>query len=410
MIKAIHLQHSARSAGRAALRLHNAFLESGIDSYIVSMESDINDTERIIHTGKLSKIKAKLNYTLQMHYYKNNRKEFGGFSYLTFGNDVSGIKQVREADIIYLHWVQSGFMKLSNIESLLKLNKPVVIFMHDMWSITGGCHYSFTCEKYKTSCESCPAFLKQGKNDRSARNFRKKRNTYARYDNLYFSAPSKWLYNCARQSFLAGTKPVFHIPNVIDRRVFAPLDKKMARRAFNIGEDRTIIAFGAVAVDSPYKGWSYLEKALEILKDDTELRDVLVLIFGKGFNKKIASQIPFETRFVGFLSDEYSTSLVYNAANVFVTPSLADNLPTTILESLCCETPVVGFNVGGIPDMIVHKSNGYTANYKDSSDLADGIKYCLKYNVKGYLPNDFYSEDVIEKHRELFRFIKISNQ
>ncbi len=102
------------------------------------------------------------------------------------------------------------------------------------------------------------------------------------------------------------------------------------------------------------------------------------MIFGGGYNKEIADTVPFKTRFMGFLKDEYSTVLVYNAIDVFVTPSLADNFPTTVLECQACGTPVVGFEVGGIPEIIKHKENGYLAKYKDADDLANGIRFCLE--------------------------------
>jgi glycosyltransferase involved in cell wall biosynthesis len=118
--------------------------------------------------------------------------------------------------------------------------------------------------------------------------------------------------------------------------------------------------------------------------------------------------IPFKTKFLGFLKDEYSMMLVYNATDVFVVPSIADNQPTTVMESMCCGTPVVGFNVGGIPDMIKHKENGDLAKYRDTDDLAEGIKFCLKSRLKGYMLSNFTPDVTIKKHLELFDYIKNS--
>ena len=184
------------------------------------------------------------------------------------------------------------------------------------------------------------------------------------------------------------------------------MDKAAARQVLNIDADETVITFGAVTVNSPYKGWVYLLKALELLKQDNSLSNVTVLIFGSGYNKEIAEVLPFKTRFMGFLSDEYSISLVYNASDVFVVPSVADNLPTTVLESLSCGTPVVGFNVGGIPDMISHRENGYLANYKDAADITKGILYCINNGVKGAILPEFQPEVIVQKHLELYEKIK----
>jgi glycosyltransferase involved in cell wall biosynthesis len=289
---------------------------------------------------------------------------------------------------------------------LARLNKPVIVVMHDMWNITGGCHYSFTCDKYKTSCSNCQVFPGNKENDLSAAGFAKKLRLYSTFRNLYFVSPSKWLYDCATQAALTKDKPLRYIPNIIDHTLFKPFDKKMARQMLNIDPEQRVISFGAVSVNSPYKGWPFLQQALTLLYQDESFRDLLVLIFGSGYNREIADSIPFKTKFMGFLSDEYSTMIVYNSADVFIVPSLADNQPTTVQESLCCGTAVVGFDVGGIPDMIRHKENGYLAKYKDAEDLCHGIKFCLQNKLQGYRLPEFETSQTINKHIELFNFVK----
>ena len=229
---------------------------------------------------------------------------------------------------------------------------------------------------------------------------------YAKYNNLYFTAPSKWLYNCAKESALTKDKPVFYIPNLLDNTIYKPFDKKTARQILNIDQNCRVVAFGAVSVNSPYKGWPYLQKALKLLKEDNEFENITVLIFGSGHNKAIADAIPFKTKFMGYLKDEYSTALVYNAADVFVAPSVMEAFGYVIMEALCCGTPVVGFNVGGIPDMVKHKENGYIAKYKDADDVCNGIKFCLQNNLKGNLPPALEPGLTITKHLELFEHIQ----
>lgn len=403
MINSVHLQHSSKSAGSAALRLNRAFLEAGMNSYIVSLQSDVNDTDRVIYAGKTSKYIASLNDRITSFLSRRNNKEYGLFTYSLLGSDVSKIEEIRKSDVIYLHWVQGGFLSLSSIRKILELNKPVVFFMHDMWSITGGCHYSFHCDKYKTRCGNCQVFSNQIDNDLSTKQFDKKQKLYSQFDNLYFVAPSLWMMKCAKDSSLARQKSVLHIPNIINEEIFKPLDKSFARKMFSLSDKGPVIAFGAMSLNSPYKGWAFMKEALKVLKYNFNCNDITLLIFGSGFNSTIASDIPYNTRFLGYLRDEYSSALVYNAADVFVTPSLADNLPTTILESLSCSTPVVGFNVGGIPDMIRHKENGYIADYKDAKDLANGIRFCIETKISGWLPDSFLKNRILEKHMDLLK-------
>jgi glycosyltransferase involved in cell wall biosynthesis len=278
-----------------------------------------------------------------------------------------------------------------------------------MWSITGGCHYSFDCYNYKTGCNTCQMFPDTKKNGLPARAFARKLKIYSAYKNFYFVTPSKWLYNCAKESLLTKHKSVYYIPNVLDNTVFKPIKKEIAKRLLNIDVTEKIIAFGAVSIGSPYKGWLYLQKSLELLKQQSDIENVSILVFGSGYNKQTADAIPFKTRFMGYLYDEYAASLVYNAADVVIVPSVADNQPTIVQESLCCGTPVVGFNVGGIPDMIMHKENGYLAKYKDVEDLVTGIKYCLKNIDKAYMLPNFMPDLTIKKHLELWENIKNEN-
>ncbi len=412
MVKVVQLQFSKESAGSSALRLQNAFLEAGIDSNIISLLPDIIVSKDIKYLGNKSKVITKIDAKIRKFTNRNVITKMGLFTYPVLGNNVSKLDEVKSADVIYLHWVLGGFLNFRNIEKLAKLNKPIVVIMHDMWWITGGCHYSFSCNKYIIECFNCPMLTGEKKKDLSTKGFNKKLNLYSKYDNFYFISPSTWLYNCAKQTVLTKDKPVYYIPNVIDNKLYKPFEKKVAKKIFNIN-DTTVIAFGAVKVDNPYKGFSYLLDALEHLKKDENFKNAIVLIFGSGYNEKLAAAIPFRTIFLGFLRDDYSIIAAYNAADVFVVPSMADNQPTTIMESLCCGTPVVGFNVGGIPDMIEHKKNGYLAIYKDSQDIANGIKFCIEEKINGFILPQFDKANVVQKHKNLletFSLLKKDSQ
>jgi glycosyltransferase involved in cell wall biosynthesis len=297
-------------------------------------------------------------------------------------------------------------MNLSGYHKLVKLGKPVIIFMHDMWTITGGCHHSFDCDKYKNECSDCPGFEGKERFDWVKREFRRKGKIYKNYENLYFVTPSNWLFGCVTNAALTINKPVFRIPNIVDENIYKSVNRRFARQLLNLDPEEIIVAFGAFTISSPYKGWSELEIALNLLHEFRDLNNMSVLIFGGEYNKVLAESIPFKTRFLGFLKDEYSTVLVYNAADVFVSPSLADNLPTTILECLACGTPVTGFEIGGIPDMIDHKKNGYLAKYRDPEDLAEGIRYCINSKIQGRLLPEFRKENIMARHLDLLHNLK----
>jgi glycosyltransferase involved in cell wall biosynthesis len=404
MLKVVHLQKRTTSAGKAALRLHSAFLEAGINSNILSVEPDINDSETTTVTGSNSRLVVRMDYNLQTFFTRHAEKRYGQYSFPFFGTNISKHQLVRDADVIYLHWVQGGFLNLSNYRQLAQLKKPVIIFMHDMWSITGGCHHSFSCENYKSRCINCPVFPKKSLFNLPVLEFDRKRKLYAENDNFYFVSPSRWLFNCARESKLTKEKPVYYIPNAFNDKNFQPVDKNDARNVLNLEKDHIIIAFGAVRVDGPYKGWKELQKSLEILHGSLDHNKVTVLVFGSNIDHKILEGIPFRTKFMGFLKDEYSMSLIYNASDVLIAPSLAETFGYVVMESLSCGTPVVAFNVGGIPDLIKHKSNGYLAKYQDPADIANGVTFCLENKIKGYLLPEF-RESVINRHLELLNAV-----
>jgi len=400
--KVVHLQTHLPSSGNAAFRLHTALLKGGVHSTMLSLSTDVGSSEQIAHLRRRAEAVSIVNSKLQNYLTKDSFEDFGMFSYPVLGNDISKHELVTEADVIYLHWAIGGFMTFKNMHQLAKLNKPIIVFMHDMWNMTGGCHYSFTCTNYKTDCSNCQMFPEGKKNGISIKGFKKKKKLYDSYDNLFFVAPSKWIYEMAKESALTNNKPIHYIPNLVGHEPFKPLNKKMAREILGLSTDDIIIAFGAASPTSPYKGWKYLKEALEKLAAKFNKGKVTVAIFGSDHDDEIAESIPFKTHFLGRLRDDYSTALVYNSADVFVAPSVAEAFGLVILEALRCGTPVAAFNTGGIPDIIEHQKNGYLANYRDAEDLARGIQFCIDQRLKGYAQPKFDEKSIIDGHIELF--------
>lgn len=405
-IKVVHLQYGTAPSGNYTLRQHEAFLQAGLDSSVLSLYSTVMGDPKVQSLGKTAHLTSRINQKLQELATKNRDRDYGAFTCSFMGTDISGHPLVKEADYIYVHYVLGGFLSIKSLKQLARLGKPLIMVMHDMWAITGGCSYSFDCDKFNTHCHNCPILAGDKQKDISFRQFEKKKKLYDQFDNLFFVTPSTWLYNLAKNASLTKTKPIFHIPNAIDSTLFKPFDKDTAKKILNIDASHDVVSFGANKITSPYKGWKYLQAALHKLKDKYPEKDLTVLVFGSGPNEELKNAIPFDVKFMGFISDDYTTNLVYNASDVFVAPSLADNLPTTIIESMCCGTPVVGFDIGGIPDIIIHRENGYLAKYKDADDLADGIGYCLANRTKGKLSPKFATDKIIQGHLNLFSAIK----
>ena len=182
----------------------------------------------------------------------------------------------------------------------------------------------------------------------------------------------------ARQSALTGGHTVTNVPNAIDTDVFTPMDKTVARKKFNLPEDMRLLLFGAQRITDKRKGFRFLVEACEhIAMHHPTLPGHLGVVVLGGDAESVKEALPLPVYTVNYLSNETDIAQLYNAADLFVTPSLQDNLPNTIVEAMSCGVPCVGFNVGGIPEMINHKQDGYVADYCDSIDFAQGISWCL---------------------------------
>ena len=161
-------------------------------------------------------------------------------------------------------------------------------------------------------------------------------------------------------------------------RVFKPGDKQEGRVANNLPAGKRIILFVSQRATNVNKGMDYLVEACRLLAEQNpEMKENTAVAVLGGHADEVIEQLPFEAIPLGYVSDTKRIVELYHAADVFVLPSLSENLPNTIMEALACGVPCVGFKVGGIPEMIDHKKNGYVANYRDAKDLASGIRWVL---------------------------------
>lgn len=335
-----------------------------------------------------------------------SRKNLFTVSIANTGADISNHPQVKDADIIHLHWINQGFLSLKDIEALAKLNKPIVWTMHDMWPCTGICHHARDCEKFQTKCNAC-FFLSSTSNDISTSVFEKKQSLYSN-SNITFVGCSQWLAKRAEKSILLQDKKILSIPNPIDIDIYRPIDQDNARQSLGLPINKKLILFGALNVTDKRKGIDYL---IEALRKNVN-QDIELVVFGK-VKTDIKNLFPVPIHSMGYLSDESKIVELYNAVDMFVTSSLEENLPNTIMESMACGTPCVGFATGGIPEMIDHKINGYVSNYMDANDLAEGIQWVLENKDQQGLSDacirkvqECYAEDVVaKKYVELYQSI-----
>ena len=294
------------------------------------------------------------------------------------GADITKLPEFQEADVIHLHWVNQGMLSLKIIRKILDTGKPVVWTMHDIWPATAICHVALDCRRFEEQCSHCRLLPGGGgANDLSTQIWKRKQQMLSNRQ-ITFVACSEWLASEARNSALLKGQRVERIPNPIDTHIYQPVDQKKAREAVGLPTEGRIILFASQRVTNPGKGMQYLLEACRLLAEQhPEKKDDMTVAILGGHAEEIAGQLPFRTCALGYVNDEQRIVNIYNAADVFVLPSLSENLPNTIMEAMACGVPSVGFRVGGIPEEIDHQQNGYVADYRNSEDLARGIWWTL---------------------------------
>ena len=294
------------------------------------------------------------------------------------GADITQLREFQEADVIHLHWVNQGMLSLKGIRKILDSGKPVVWTMHDIWPATAVCHVTLDCRHFEQQCGHCRLLPGGGgAGDLSAQVWLKKQRMLAGRQ-ITFVACSQWLAGEAKKSGLLQGQRVESIPNPIDTHIYMSKDQQQARQRVGLPAEGRIILFASQRVTNPGKGMQYLLEACRLLAEQhpEQKEQITVAILG-GHAEDIVGQLPFRTCPLGYVNDEQRIVDVYNAADVFVLPSLSENLPNTIMEAMACGVPSVGFRVGGIPEEIDHQQNGYVADYRSSEDLARGIWWTL---------------------------------
>lgn len=289
----------------------------------------------------------------------------------------------KQYDLVYIVFWQ-GLLSFETVECIYdKLHCQIQIAGVDYSQMSGGCHFTGDCQRYKLGCGMCPAFHSNRKNDFTAWNVRYRKRVYDKVKPIV--GGNNYMYQFYKESFLLkdarveiGSSPI------IDTDFFRPLDKSKLRKKYGIQETRRIVFFGCQKLDDERKGMSYLLEALSYLNQmmGKESESVLVITAGNNYSE-IKIRIPFESRGFGYVSMKELSEL-YSIATCFVCPSINDAGPMMVNQSLCCGTPVVGFDMGAVGQVVKNQGSGICVPLKDSRALAEGILRVLRMNKDDY--------------------------
>ena len=364
-------------AARAAYRLHQGLNKISVESWILSQTKYSQDPQVI--GGKsasgIEQAKTGLRLTLDqlpLKRYRQRSQQLFSANWLP-DRIMPQITRL-DPDLVNLHWIGAGYVQ---IETIAKLGRPIVWTLHDMWSFTGGCHYNQSCNKYTASCGACPLLGSDREADLSRQVWQRKQKAWRRID-LTIVTPSKWLAQCAGSSSLFSNRRIEVVPYGLDLDTYRPIDRQTARDLLKLPQDKQLVLFLSLnATSDTRKGFHLLQPALQKLSY-SGWQDKLELMVVGASEPVDPPQLGFKAHYLGILKDDLTLALAYSAADVFVAPSLQDNLPNTVLEAIACGTPCVAFNIGGMPDMVEHQLNGYLAKPYEIEDLVGGINWTLE--------------------------------
>ena len=379
----VNTSDNVGGAAVACQRLMKALLQSGIEVRMLVRDKQTAD-------DRVTAISARWQKAVE----RVMMLPFTGFSWRQswtvdvnwFGKDITRCEAFQWADVVHLHWVNQGFLSVSDIARIVRSGKRVVWTMHDLWPLESIYHYEQPMKMPWLETQT----------------MRRKLNAYAGCG-VRFVTCSRWLMNQVTDSPLLKGNTITSIPNPIDMTVFANREQQEARKRLGLPAEGRIVLFVSQKLTDERKGARYFIDAVNRLG-----RDVTVAVLGS-HGDEIARAISTGCVALGYVSDQDRIVDVYNAADVFVLPSLNDNLPNTIMEAMSCGTPCVGFDIGGIPEMIDHLENGYVAHARDVDDLTKGIRYVLDNHDRlgteavGKVRREYNNETIAKRFIEVYK-------
>ncbi len=383
-MKVLHVAYSDvfGGAARAAYRIHRSLVEYGNNHNITSgmRVLDKRTRDSSVYGGRPSKeffLWPALRQRLIQKQFRSYKVKSSSFTISRFPTGLGKELNASDADVLNLHFLGNDTLSIEEIGSL---NKPLVWRLPDMWAFCGAEHYvdvmNDETDRFRYG------YLKTN-NTQPSKDFNRKvwKRKYKSWQKpIHIVSPTNWLADCVRKSYLMKNWPVTVIPTAIDLQLWKPKEKSHIRYALGLPLHVPIILFGAMGgTADPRKGGDLLFEALGKLKSlskGTSLENIELVVFGQSKPDK-ENGLDFPVHYMGHLNDDITLSMLYAAADVMIIPSRQDNLPGTAIESLACGTPVVSFDIGGLPDLIAHKQNGWMAKPFDTTDMAEGILWIL---------------------------------
>jgi putative colanic acid biosynthesis glycosyltransferase len=364
----VNTEYSRGGAARMAERLHMSLnTRPGVTCPFVYGRGRMADAPNSLYLG----------YKLEVYIHALIARLTGLEGYGSWLSTRRFIRYVRKEkfDLMHLHNLHGYYLNLSFVQFLKEAKLPVVWTLHDGWPLTGRCTYPSDCEKWRDGCGNCPdmsCYPRSWLLDSSALLCTIKKRLFSEGWSPTIVTPSRWLAQKAKESYL-GRFRIESIPNGVDTDVFRPKDKSAAKSRLGLPLGRKIVLLMAANLNERKKGMRYFFEALRQVKDS----GLTVLLVGKEMEIDGEMIKKYDIRQMGFMSKRDLIVEAYNAADVFCVTYLNDNFPTTVLESMSCGTPVVGFDSGGVSEQVT-EGCGILGPPQDTEAIGKALNRLLK--------------------------------
>ncbi|HWB19396.1 MAG TPA: glycosyltransferase [Phycisphaerales bacterium] len=362
-----HGREHGGGAVTAMWRLHTGLLRAGHESIIACRKRALDRPDIItLPTAPLAeRLLGSITWRIGM----NDIHCWSTFKIPKF-------KPFLDADVVNIHGWHSQYFNYLALPRLAR-RKPIICTMHDMWNLTGHCSNSYDCTRWKTGCGQCPYLDVHPPvpKDRTAWEWKLKRRVYRKSPDMKVVAPSRWMIDMARQSMLKD-HDIRQIANPVDTDLYKPLDKAACRAELGLPQNKRIILFVSVALHNRGKGADLLIAALRSLPPALRADTMLLLMGERGDEMAAASGLNAHP--TGYVFEDEKKVIIYNAADVVVLPSRAENQPLTLLEGMACGIPLVSYDIGGCGELVRPGVTGYRAIPESIDDLRDGIASLLE--------------------------------
>jgi glycosyltransferase involved in cell wall biosynthesis len=308
-------------------------------------------------------------------------------------------------DIVHIHQA-TDWVGLGNLFADVPKETPIIISLHDLWPITGGCVIHNGCEQYRNDCGACPILKKPLNYFLPRRQLKAKARIYDR-DNLAFVANSQWTFDQMQgAAALRDDQSISIIHPSVDTDCFFPANRLAARRKLDIAADAFVVCTGAASITDANKNIPAVFSAVAKLKSD---RPIVILVFGHG---TLPGPDGIDIRLLGSVEDHAILAEIYNSSDVFVSTSRMETYGMTLIEAMACGIPVIAYRTGAIPCVVEHEVTGMLAGLNDEECVTESIQQLHDdepYRVQlGQRGCDTATErnsrnQLVAKHLELYR-------